>query len=205
MSARLFLVRHGALEKRDFFLGSYDVPLSEQGREQVKALALRLKHEFGQKILAIGCSDLTRSLESATLLQSVLAPHIPLEIDASLREISLGLWEGRDKNEVKRIWQGCYAMRGLQLEKYVPSGGESFWMLARRVKRCLKEWSRRFEERDGIVLLITHAGVMRVAIAEHMALPLSDVLRIPLDYASYCEIPMRDFRGSEQREGGHDG
>ena len=64
---RVFLVRHGAtvLTAEDRFAGSVDVPLSDEGREQARRLALRLRT---QGIVAVYASPLGRTLETAQIL-----------------------------------------------------------------------------------------------------------------------------------------
>src|SRR6266513_2991795 len=71
MHARIFLVRHGAtvLTKEDRFAGATDVELSDEGREQVRRLAVRLG---GEKIAAIYASPLGRTVETARILAK---PH----------------------------------------------------------------------------------------------------------------------------------
>ena len=51
-NTRIFLVRHGAtvLTAEDRFAGATDIPLSDEGREQVRRLAVRLS---GEKIAAV--------------------------------------------------------------------------------------------------------------------------------------------------------
>ncbi|MFM8231717.1 MAG: histidine phosphatase family protein, partial [Chthoniobacterales bacterium] len=63
MKTRVFLVRHGAtvLSAEDRFAGATDVELSEEGREQVRALARRLAT---QPIAAFYASPLGRTMET---------------------------------------------------------------------------------------------------------------------------------------------
>ena len=60
MSTRLLLVRHGAtaLTSENRFSGDTGVDLSDEGREQVRALAARLS---GYPIAAVYCSPLSRT------------------------------------------------------------------------------------------------------------------------------------------------
>ena len=69
---RIFLVRHGAtiLTAEDRFAGSTDVPLSDEGREQARRLALRLRP---QAISAVYASPLGRTVETAQILAEPFA------------------------------------------------------------------------------------------------------------------------------------
>src|SRR5689334_25226253 len=87
MHSRVFLVRHGAtvLTAEDRFAGATEVELSDEGREQVRRLAVRLASE---KIAAVYASSMGRTVETA----SILAKPNGLEVQTrdGLREISHG-------------------------------------------------------------------------------------------------------------------
>ncbi|MCI0555549.1 MAG: histidine phosphatase family protein, partial [Anaerolineae bacterium] len=98
MTTRLYLVRHGAtqLTAEDRFSGAANVYLSDEGRDQVEHLALRLADD---KISAIYSSPLDRTMQTASILAK---PHnlLPTPYD-DLREISHGHWEGLTRKEVE--------------------------------------------------------------------------------------------------------
>ncbi|MDR2745370.1 MAG: histidine phosphatase family protein [Desulfovibrio sp.] len=179
----LWLVRHGALppNPQRRFIGASDIPLSEAGRAQFRALAAELADVLrGGSLAAICCSDLLRSRESADIL-SASAPGVPLRRAPELREISLGLWEGHTPAEVERDFPGQYAERGREIASFRPPGGESFALLRRRALAALARMREHFP--DGLLLVVGHAGINRVLLAEYLALPLQDLLRIPQPYA----------------------
>jgi 2,3-bisphosphoglycerate-dependent phosphoglycerate mutase len=94
-STELFLVRHGAsadsVEGETFELveGQGDPPLSEIGRHQAELVALRLANEPFDGLYV---STLRRTAQTAAPLvaRSGLTPVV----DADLREVFLGEWEG---------------------------------------------------------------------------------------------------------------
>jgi 2,3-bisphosphoglycerate-dependent phosphoglycerate mutase len=94
-STELWLVRHGAsadsVEGESFELveGQGDPPLSEVGRHQAEQVALRLSQE---PFDALYISSLQRTAQTAApfVARSGLTPVI----DADLREVFLGEWEG---------------------------------------------------------------------------------------------------------------
>ena len=94
-STELFLVRHGAsadsVEGESFELveGQGDPPLSEVGRHQAELVALRLAQEPFDGIYV---STLRRTAETAAPLVDPNR-HRPV-VDADLREVFLGDWEG---------------------------------------------------------------------------------------------------------------
>jgi probable phosphoglycerate mutase len=94
-STELFLIRHGAsadsVEGETFELveGQGDPPLSEVGRRQAEQLALRLAREPFDGLYV---SNLCRTAQTA----APLAERIGMApvVDADLREVFLGEWEG---------------------------------------------------------------------------------------------------------------
>ena len=199
----LWLVRHGALppnpERR--FVGARDLPLSEAGRAQIRGLA----RDFAT-VLKSGClaavlsSDLQRCRETAAIIADAAAwaagadgrgkPagwSVPLHADAGLREINLGSWQGLSPREVEQAFPGQYARRGEDPAHFRPQGGESFADVQRRALAALARWRARYPE--GQLLLAGHAGLNRTLLVHYLALPLSDVLRIPQPYACRAFLP----------------
>src|SRR6516162_7245433 len=96
---RLIVVRHGATvynaEAR--FTGQTDAPLSAHGVRQSHALAERLQ---ALDCATIVSSDLLRATQTA---EAIVATHptVTVRLDADLREIALGAWEGLTYAEVR--------------------------------------------------------------------------------------------------------
>jgi 2,3-bisphosphoglycerate-dependent phosphoglycerate mutase len=94
-STELLLVRHGAsadsVEGESFELveGQGDPPLSEAGRHQAEQVGLRLAQE---PFDALYVSTLQRTAETAAPLVARLG--LSPVVDADLREVFLGEWEG---------------------------------------------------------------------------------------------------------------
>ena len=94
-STELVLVRHGAsadsIEGETFELveGQGDPPLSDVGRHQAELLAARLGHELFDGMYV---STLRRTAETAAPL--VDRTGMTPVVDADLREVFLGEWEG---------------------------------------------------------------------------------------------------------------
>ena len=96
MPTRIYMVRHGATEltAEDRFAGSTDVPLSDEGRAQIAALAERLRCD---KLEAVYASPMIRTLETARIISE---PHglepVP---ELGFREIDYGCWEGGESEQ----------------------------------------------------------------------------------------------------------
>ena len=95
---RLILTRHGeTIENTQGVLqGHLPGRLSEQGKEQAKRLAVRLKDE---KIDAMYSSDLARAVDTAQEIAK-FHPRASLHLTQDLREVDLGSFTGKKKNEI---------------------------------------------------------------------------------------------------------
>src|SRR3982750_3978813 len=136
MHSRIFLVRHGAtvLTVEDRFAGATDVELSDEGREQARRLAVRLKKET---ITAVYASPMGRTIETATILAH---PHkLEVERRDGLREISHGRWEQMTRREVEEAFAEEAAAWEKDPYTFAPAGGESGLAVTARALPVLME------------------------------------------------------------------
>ena len=160
MTTRVYLVRHGStpLLAEDRFAGTTNVPLSDEGREQVRRLAARLA---GQPVAAFYASPMDRTMETAAI---VAAPHgqsvRPCE---GLREISHGRWEGMARAEVERLYPEEYSRWETDPFSYAPEGGESGLAVTARALPALLEIVSAHENEH--VLVATHKATLRLLIS----------------------------------------
>jgi 2,3-bisphosphoglycerate-dependent phosphoglycerate mutase len=98
MATTLVLARHGETDwNREHRLqGWADPPLNEVGRDQARELAEALG---GERFDAVYSSDLRRAAETARIVASRLGLGSVIE-DVSLREVDLGSWSGRLRDEI---------------------------------------------------------------------------------------------------------
>ena len=183
----MWLVRHGSLppnpERR--MVGARDIPLSDAGRDQIRAMARQFMPELVKGLGAVICSDLDRCRETAALLlesmdEAGAQGRPPLHVEPGLREICLGLWQGMTKAEIERTWPGAYAARGQDMAHFCPPQGESFMQAQRRALAALGRWRRAYP--CATLLVVSHAGIIGSLLAHYMALPLRHVLQIPQYY-----------------------
>ena len=149
MSARLWLVRHGATAWSDAgrLNGWTDIPLNEVGRRQAERLRLHLQSiEFD----GIWTSDLVRATETARLAVGGAI------LDRRLRELDFGELEGRS-------WDRCppeVREALLSFDAFVAPKGESTAQLRKRVLDFANALS------NGDHLVFAHGGVIRVLLRE---------------------------------------
>lgn len=190
----MWLVRHGALppnpERR--MVGARNIPLSDAGRAQIRAMARQFVPELEQGVGAVICSDLDRCRETAALLLEAMLltgkqDRPPLHVEPGLREICLGIWQGMTKAEIESAWPGAYAARGQDMAPYCPPQGESFMQAQRRALAALARWRRAYP--CATLLVVSHAGIIGTLLAHYMALPLRHVLQIPQYYGCRTFVP----------------
>ena len=159
-NTRVYLVRHGAttLSAEDRFAGATDVPLSDEGREQVRHLAERLGAE---EISAVFASPLSRTMETASILAQ---PHgLPVQPVSGLREISHGRWEQMTRQEVERRFPEEAAEWGRDPFTFAPEGGESGLAVTARALPALMEIIRGHLGRQ--VLVVSHKATIRLLLS----------------------------------------
>jgi len=160
---RIFLIRHGAtvLTAEDRFAGATDVELSDEGREQVRRLALRLS---GEKIAAVYASPLGRTMETASIMAE---PHgLKVQKRDGMREISHGHWEQMTRQEVERDYPSEAAAWNEDPYTFAPTGGESGLAVTARALPALIEIVRSHSAQN--VIIISHKATIRLLISSLM-------------------------------------
>lgn len=146
---RLVLVRHGETlwNREGRLLGWTDLPLTEEGKAQARALKEKLAPFSFRGVYS---SDLLRARQTALLAYG------PAEAVFALREIHFGRLEGLS-------WEAlgpAHREALLRLEGFVAPGGESLLAFRARVFRFLEGLP------PGVHLLFTHGGVVRLLLKE---------------------------------------
>lgn len=170
---KIILLRHGAIASTGadrLFIGQSDFSLSAAGRRQAQAWRKRLD---GIPLAHILTSDLSRCLETSRIIASDRPAAI--EPMTALREIHLGDWEGLSFDQVSRRWPDDFRQRGMDLARFRPPGGESFLDLQRRVMPVFDAAADRPGE---TLLVVTHAGVIRVILCHVLGMPVDHLFRI---------------------------
>ena len=175
----IYLLRHGAIKSPGEgrrYIGWQDHALSDIGRRQARGWS---GYFSGRSLDGIYCSDLKRCLETARIIadQCFLEPQALPE----LREISLGEWEGLRFDAVRAADPHEFQRRGEQIATHCPPGGESFNDLQHRVWPVFAKLSSGAHR---AILLVTHAGVIRVLLCRLLGMPLKNLFRIGPAYGT---------------------
>jgi probable phosphoglycerate mutase len=159
-TTRVFLVRHGAtvLTAENRFAGAIEVPLSDEGREQARRLALRLS---GEPIAAVYASTLGRALETARIAAE---PHgLQVATDTRLREISHGRWEEMTRAEVEERFPDEVAGWEADPYTFAPQGGETGLDVTARALPAMLELVRAHPGET--ILLVSHKATIRLLLS----------------------------------------
>jgi broad specificity phosphatase PhoE len=187
--ARLFLVRHGEstwnFEHR--IQGQSDPPLSEEGRRQAERLGRRL---IGQTFAGFYSSDLKRALESAEAIAGVAGGRP--EPMRALREIYLGEWEGLRTEELARRFPEAWRSWTAEPNWDLVPGGEGAERFETRVVGAVDALFARHQQGD--VLVVTHGGVIQVALHSVLGRPSRGPFVFRIQNASITMIERRNGR-----------
>ncbi|MBV9257034.1 MAG: histidine phosphatase family protein [Ktedonobacteraceae bacterium] len=177
-AAELFLIRHGdAIPGPDEIIpsGIYDdLPLSQKGREQARAVAERLKN---LRFAAAYSSPLRRCQETAAPLVAQL--KLPLTLVEGIKEVTMGevvpipsLKEGDDLDALTK------ALQARQLEIIRAAGSTGSWdalpgsepskAFRKRVVNAIDEIAHRHIGQR--ILIFAHGGVINAYAAEVLGL-----------------------------------
>ena len=155
----LVLVRHAASQGRARFIGQNDEPLSAAGRKQMKRLVEKLSRF---RFEAVYASDLTRTRETAGTVARRL--NLELKIRPAPREMHFVRCHGFSWKQITQRDPRLAAWWLRDFPTQLVPGAERFTCFKRRVKQEFKTIVRANQGR--CVLVVTHAGVIRVALAD---------------------------------------
>lgn len=181
---RLCLVRHAetAWNAEGRVQGQTDVPLSEVGHAQARAVARALA---GEDFSAIYSSDLTRVRQTARPAAERLA--LPVQLDARLRERHYGMFETLTYAEVKERFPEEFVRFKRRDPEYDFRSGER---LSAFFERSVGAVSALAARHPGETLLVfTHGGVLEMVYRHATGRPLSS----PRDF----ELPNAGFNWVE--------
>jgi len=161
----LYCVRHGesAYNAEGRIQGQSDVPLSELGQRQSRAVAAALS---GLPVEAVYASPLRRAMQTA----QPVAERLKLEIrtDRRLMEIHAGVFQEKLRGELDELYPAEYARWRSGDPDFAIPGGESRRDLMRRGREVFEEISR---SGHGQVVVVTHGGLFAAAVKALLDIP----------------------------------
>lgn len=169
------LVRHAASEQPEILGQRKAAALTLEGERQAGRLAQLL---IAWKPVAIYSSPLRRAMQTAITVGGALG----LEVRAcgELIEMDFGEWDGKTIDELAPLPSWRQFNRSRSLGRC--PGGESMAGVQRRVVSFLERL--RQEYREGAVICVSHADLIRAALCHYRGIALDDFLSLEIAPAS---------------------
>ena len=182
MLTKLYLIRHGetvgAETKR--YKGHIDVPLSDNGIMQVRALSHYIAQNGGKELKVIYTSDLSRAAKSAEIIAEPLGLQ-PVIVEG-LKERNFGKWEGMSFDEIADTYPDEFKAWAENPLEFSPMEGESTVEVRDRALEVFTQLVNKHSGED--IAVVAHGGINRVIICEMLRVPLENIFRIEQDFAA---------------------
>lgn len=164
----LFIVRHGQTEwnKQNRLQGHKNSPLTEIGKQQ----ALEVKKSLDRyEIHKAYVSPLQRAQETLEIILD--DREVEIVISNNLKEINLGPWEEKTKEETKKSHPAEYAMFWENQNRFFLPKAETYQQLQ---NRAVEEIETIFSKNKGKnILVVSHWIAIKVVIAHYTSTPLN--------------------------------
>jgi broad specificity phosphatase PhoE len=158
----LLFIRHAETDMAGRFCGHSNPPINARGKQQIQTL---VEYIEPMSIGAVYCSDLRRAVITAEVLAA--ASGLSVVARRRLREIHFGDWEAMNWAEIERR-DATYARDWVNaFPKLAAPGGERFADFEVRVIAEIDTLVRL--AKDQRIAVVTHGGVMRVALQKFLA------------------------------------
>ncbi len=180
------ILRHGEPVGGSKYRGQTDDPLSEKGWAEMQA-AVGRRRPWN----AIVSSPLSRCRAFAESLAAQTG--LPLSLDARFMEVGFGEWEGRSRAEIRdRDPDWIFEFKCDPVGRR-PAGAEDLCAFYRRVSEAFDESVAAHA--GGHVLVVAHAGVIRMAMCRVLGIPLEHAYRIQVGSAAMVRFRAETHRG----------
>jgi broad specificity phosphatase PhoE len=154
--------------------GHSDSALDDTGINQARLVAEQLAP---QHFTAIYSSDLQRARVTAEAIAKI--QELPVIVDARLRELNMGRWEGLLFSDIPRLYPEAWAEHQRWPVEFLYPGGESVQQLSRRIVPAIASICAAHPPHAQI-LIVSHGLALAVFLCHIHGWPLEDAFtRIP--------------------------
>ncbi len=177
---RIDLLRHGTTGRDGHLDGRTDLPMNETGWQQ---FARQTQHDDWQLVVTsplararLGAEDYARRSGAA------------LRVDDDWSELDFGLWDGRMRSEIAAdpAHAGLLSAFYADPNAFAAPGGEQWIGLQQRVSRALDRLLTASKAPS--VLVVTHGGAIRAALAQLLGWPLQSLWSLRIDPATRIRL-----------------
>lgn len=171
----IILIRHGQtkwnLEMR--YQGILDSNLTTKGKQQARDNAKKLLKKFNNfDNIKIFASPLGRAKSSAYIICDELnISKNKIIFDERLKEFNYGIFEGKTRDECRKIYPKELQDREANKWSYEIENGDSYIEVSKR----LKSWLNDIKDED-IVIIIAHEMINRVLRGLYLNLSTNNIL-----------------------------
>lgn len=170
-------------------VGQSDRTLSERGTREVHDL---LANWTGPTPARLATSDSHIAAETAALAQARW--DRAAEVDARLRDLDFGEWEGKRWSDIEHDDKGAVDRWMTSWVTVAPPGGETFTELAIRAGTWWDDTVRTLTPGD-ILAVVAHAGSTRALLCQLLAIPLERAFMFRLDPGRVTGVALTDAGG----------
>ena len=174
----IYLLRHGEtlwnVEGR--LQGQRNSPLTLRGIAQARAVASLLHNHLDEpSTFDFVASPLARAWQTAVIVCQTLGLDCrKIRLEPRLAEHHYGLWEGLTWQEIEIRFSDLWAQRQADKWAFQVPGGESYALVALRVRQWLDEQSR-----DAKLVVVGHGLAGRVLRGLYAGLPQEKIMEMP--------------------------
>jgi probable phosphoglycerate mutase len=129
--------------------GTLDVPLCEDGRQEVERMVEELRSQPISAIYRSPCQSAAQTAEALSAALNVKAKTVD-----KLQNVNQGLWQGLLVDEVKTKQPRVYRQWQEQPETVCPPQGETLGAARQRVQAALSKLLKKHKS-DGLVAIVT--------------------------------------------------
>ncbi|WP_430009061.1 alpha-ribazole phosphatase [Methylophaga lonarensis] len=179
MTLLIDLMRHGEPRGGTCYRGQLDDPLSERGWQQMRAATPNAAPwDYIVSSSLRRCADFAQTLAQQH--------NIPLQLSAQFTEIGFGDWEGKTAEQLEQHDKKAFYAFYDDPVNNTPANAEPLKDFQRRIQQAWHELLTRHTDQH--ILLVAHAGVIRMILAEVLEMPLPAMFRIQVPYAAISRI-----------------
>lgn len=180
-----FLIRHATCDGlgQTLWGRTPGICLNDTGGMQAQCLSDRFKNT---SLDAIYSSPLERALQTATVIANSM--RLDVKTCDAANEINFGEWTGKTFDELSsdKRWRRFNNRRSMTV---IP-GGESFLGVQNRIVKELEALALQYGKAH--VAIISHADVIRAAVAYFSAIPIDLVERFQISPCSVSAVAVDD-------------
>jgi phosphoserine phosphatase len=167
---RVLLIRPGSTEydRQGRIQGNLDIPLSDDGRQQVEKLVAQIETD---PLIAIYCGPSRAAQQTAALVGA--AAELKPKVLEGLENLNHGLWQGMLIDDVRTKQPKVYRRWQEEPQTVCPPQGETVAAARKRVETAISKITRK--QKDALVAIV-------------VANPLASIVRHVLTGDHLCDL-----------------